>query len=604
MMKNKKVLGIIGGKDAAESNAKCSFRTAKLPGLKLTGMLILILIIGFTVFGCDDGNTTPAHSHTAGDAATCTTPQTCTTCGAVLQAAIGHDYGDDSVWVQNAEDATCTDPSYDIRNCGNAPCIEKDRRTGSNPALGHDLPGAYPATCMATGSAGTGDCDRCYQSHNGETLPINSEAHDFSGTPVITPASCIEDGEEVINCGNGCAEKHRTLLDAIGHDWEWTENTIPETCLHSSKDTATCNNTPCTETNERNGSNPALGHTTPQSVPATCTSTGLTGTGHCERCNEDLTGDIIPIVSDNHNFGNWTQKTAATCVSPEIQIRVCSYNPSHTEEQNHGEINSTAHDWGTGWRLLTPATCVAKEKQERICLINHTHYETQDVGEINPSAHDWSSTRSLVRTGVEAKTCNHGCSEISDINLTLVIGDTGPAGGIIFYVAASGITVQGYGSSGDNGYFAQYTAFYLEAAPENEAQSRWQSSENTDNTLIDGVTTFANVGQNNTLTIGVGRKDTQTIVNSAAFAVLTDTVAQRCANKSLNGFTDWFLPSLGELNEMYKAKGQTGIPTTGWFWSSSQGNSGSAWIQDFNGGVPSYLGKASLSGYVRAIRAF
>jgi hypothetical protein len=46
-MKNtNKILGIIGGKDAAVSNAKCSFATAKLQGLKITGMLFLILIIG------------------------------------------------------------------------------------------------------------------------------------------------------------------------------------------------------------------------------------------------------------------------------------------------------------------------------------------------------------------------------------------------------------------------------------------------------------------------------------------------------------------------------------------------------------------------------
>ena len=577
---------------------------------KVLGIIAVIATVGFAAIACDNGTTTSSHTHTAGAAATCTTPQTCTTCDAVLQAATGHDFGDDSDWVKDAEEATCTHPSHDIRNCTNAPCTEKDRRTGSHPALGHNLPGAYAATCTATGSTGTGLCDRCKQNFNGDTIPINGEAHDFSGAPVITPASCTEDGEEVINCGNGCAEKHKTLLDAIGHDWEWEENTIPETCLHSSKDTATCNNTPCTATNERNGSEPALGHTTPNSVPATCTSTGSEGKGHCDRCNEDLTGKTLDIDPDNHNFGGWTHKTDATCVSPEIQIRECAYNPSHTEEQDHGEINSTAHDWGTGWRLLTPVTCVAKEKQERICLINHSHYETQDVGEINPTAHDWSSTRSLVRTGVEAKTCNHGCSEISDINLTYAIGDTGPAGGIIFYVADNtdgrpdGITVQGYGNSGDNGFFAEYTAYYLEAAPGNETNSVWQAASG--NTLIDGITSWyiaTAKDEGLAASIGVGRKDTQTIVNSTAFAALTNTAAQRCANKTLNGFTDWFLPSLGELYEMYKAKGQTGIPTTEEFWSSSQVNNNNAWYQDFGNGNQKYI-TMNYSLLVRAIRAF
>ena len=34
----------------------------------------------------------PAHTHTPGPEATCTEPQLCSKCGAVLQKALGHDY--------------------------------------------------------------------------------------------------------------------------------------------------------------------------------------------------------------------------------------------------------------------------------------------------------------------------------------------------------------------------------------------------------------------------------------------------------------------------------------------------------------------------------
>jgi hypothetical protein len=40
------------------------------------------------------------------------------------------------------------------------------------------------------------------------------------------------------------------------------------------------------------------------------------------------------------------------------------------------------------------------------------------------------------------------------------VGDTGPGGGIIFYVSTEGFTVQGY-----SGGFSTYTAHYLGAAP-------------------------------------------------------------------------------------------------------------------------------------------
>ena len=206
------------------------------------------------------------------------------------------------------------------------------------------------------------------------------------------------------------------------------------------------------------------------------------------------------------------------------------------------------------------------------------------------------------------QTCS-GCGETTGTARNTEIGDRGPAGGIIFYVATGGITIQGY--TGATGSFAEYTAYYLEAAPANETASRWQTAYK----LIDGITTWEYTTAKDAglaASIGVGRKDTQTIVNSAAFAELTDTAAQRCASKTVTVgvtvFNDWFLPSLGELNEFYKLKGQagvpqTGIPTTGRFWSSSQCYSDAAWTQMFSDGAQSNYDKPN-SLNVRAVRAF
>ena len=444
--------------------------SSKLQISKSAWMLILITI-GLAVSACDNGGTTSAHTHTAGAAATCVTPQTCTSCGEVMQGATGHDFEHDD-WDEDEIDASCEHPSYDTIACKNAPCTIKDKRTGSHPALGHDLPGAYAATCMAKGSTGTGHCYRCDEDKTGVPLNVDPENHDFSGTPVITPATCTTDGKEVINCGNnGCTETHGTVLEALKH-----EGTI-------------------------------------QPFAATCTTAG----------NSALSGNCVRYAQ-------------------------CGYVVTGTV------TNALGHDHGT------------------------------------------SGTGSLI---CKRDHCDH----------QYAIGDTGPAGGIIFYVVDDGLTVQGYGSFGDNGYFAEYTAYYLEAAPANEPNSRWQAA--SDNTLIDGITIWLNATAKNAGlagSIGVGRKDTQTIVNSAAFAALTDTAAQRCASKDTGGKTDWFLPSLGELNEFYKLKGQvgvpqTGIPTTGWFWSSAQASNISAWLQSFdNGNQLSNL--KDYSGNVRAVRAF
>ena len=63
--------------------------------LKNIGIIAFIAIIGFAIAtmlltGCDNGNS--LCSHTSETAATCTTAQTCTKCGDVMQAALGHDH--------------------------------------------------------------------------------------------------------------------------------------------------------------------------------------------------------------------------------------------------------------------------------------------------------------------------------------------------------------------------------------------------------------------------------------------------------------------------------------------------------------------------------
>jgi len=746
--------------------------------LKVVGF---IAIIGLVMFACDDSTASTtdscANGHTPGVAATCETAQTCTVCSQVIKAASGHNWGE---WESDTKPATCTLPSHDNQNCLNTPCSKKNERTGSYPALGHNLPGAKAPTCVATGLTGIGHCERCNQNFTGETIPINSEAHNFSGEPVITPAACEIAGKEVITCGNaGCNVKQETGINAFEHDWEWTENTIAATCVHASKDTAACNNTPCTATNERNGSNPALGHDLPGAKAATCMSTGSTGTGHCNRCNEDLTSEIIPIDPNNHDFSEWAQKTAATCVAPERLIRVCSYNSAHTEEENNGEIDATAHDWNDWTLNAIEVTCVSGSKDTATC--KNTPCTVTNVRDgsnpVNPTAHNWINDEVALPTctsdGYTAQKCSvcynssgvsrqitiemwdsggdgwdgngalrinvNGADKANSVKVQTAsannnpsgqrgtnkytftveygdmvniywiagayqgenafavyynddppvpsfnpssgswspsndpagkvllfkqyntmdninngsllgsftwivgerridlinalghnvinwvtynssngyvscnrdgcsgglaaIGDTGPAGGRIFYVAATGITVQGY--TGATGSFAEYTAYYLEAAPVDEGSSiQWGAYP----IRIAEVTTFTSTSDSKASLIGNGRRDTQIMVNHLATIPETGRAAQVCASKTVTVggtvFNDWFLPSLGELHEMYKAKGQTGIPTTGRFWSSSQGNNGYAWLQYFDDGSQVFDSLKSNNRNVRAIRAF
>jgi hypothetical protein len=154
------------------------------------------------------------------------------------------------------------------------------------------------------------------------------------------------------------------------------------------------------------------------------------------------------------------------------------------------------------------------------------------------------------------------------------IGATGPAGGIIFY---------------DKGSYSDGWR-YLEAAPSDQSPGIQYGGYSTET----GATARA---------IGTGKANTATIVTSLGAG---SYAAQLCDDLTLGGYSDWFLPSKDELNQMYvnlKEAGR-GDFTSAWYWSSSEENQYAAWDQYFDGGVQ-YAGfKNDGSLGVRAARAF
>jgi hypothetical protein len=181
------------------------------------------------------------------------------------------------------------------------------------------------------------------------------------------------------------------------------------------------------------------------------------------------------------------------------------------------------------------------------------------------------------------------------------VGDTGPGGGIVFYVAGSNFT-----STGSN---CGTTCRYLEAAPSNQSSGAWCS--NTSSSV--GVTEPD---------IGSGMANTKNVK-----AACSSGAIRTAADYSNNGKTDWHLPSRNELNELCKyARSQTtgntsvicnssGSLRSGFsaddYWSSTEVDNSSntrAWTRDFNTGAGSYSTDQnepkSNSNRVRPVRAF
>jgi len=78
-----------------------------------------------------------------------------------------------------------------------------------------------------------------------------------------------------------------------------------------------------------------------------------------------------------------------------------------------------------------------------------------------------------------------------------------------------------------------------------------------------------------------------------------------CGNLVLNGYDDWYLPSKEELNLMYNNLKRKGLGRFAGeiYWSSSENNTFSAWLQYFADGSQNYYYE-NASRRVRAVRAF
>jgi hypothetical protein len=158
---------------------------------------------------------------------------------------------------------------------------------------------------------------------------------------------------------------------------------------------------------------------------------------------------------------------------------------------------------------------------------------------------------------------------------SLAIGDT-HQGGIVFYLDGNG-----------GG---------LIAAPTDQSAGAEWGCYGTNITGADGIA------------IGTGAQNT---IDIEAGCTTTGIAADICANLTLGGYSDWFLPSKDELNEMYENIGQgnalglgnIGGFATNFYWSSSEYSSNHAWRQHFNLGNQTYYFKVNTYG-VRAIRDF
>jgi hypothetical protein len=180
---------------------------------------------------------------------------------------------------------------------------------------------------------------------------------------------------------------------------------------------------------------------------------------------------------------------------------------------------------------------------------------------INPSA-------SEVNTDLIDHDCDGSWSKAP-----YTLGDYGPAGGIVFQTDST------------NG---------LEAAPVD--QDGGTGAEWGCNGVTTGIRDSA---------IGTGKQNTaDMLAENCSPDVPSNTLAVDLVDAyTLNGYSDWFLPSKDELNVLYTQKSIIGGFANQFYWASSESDSSFVRIQHFDSGSQTLGNKASLF-RVRAIRNF
>jgi type II secretory pathway pseudopilin PulG len=164
-------------------------------------------------------------------------------------------------------------------------------------------------------------------------------------------------------------------------------------------------------------------------------------------------------------------------------------------------------------------------------------------------------------------------AEVVDV----AVGDS-YGGGIVAYILQEGDP--GYDSSTQHG---------LIAAPTNQADGA-EVPWGCYGTFLSGA---------NGNLLGAGNQNTIDILAGCGESSIA---ARYCADLTLGGYSDWYLPSENEIYKLYLNQNAIG-GFVNYFWSSTQRDASDAVLQYFGNGNSFYSSKSNTA-YVRAVRSF
>ena len=339
-----------------------------------------------------------ATGHTPGAAATCTTPQTCTECGAILVEALGHktvshlgqdptctaegwkpyetcencDYttyeiipalGHSFTNYVSDNNATCTEDGTETAKCDR--CDVTDTRTDEGSALGHD----WAEEWTTDGTSHWHECSRCDEindkaNHSGGTATCIAlakceicgvEYGDFAEHVyvenaeeqyLVSAATCTTKATYYKSC-SVCGEAGEEIFefgDPLGHsygepEWTWegyTSATAKFTCAHGCGDVQTVAASGGSITSEI-------------TTPAECEKEGLrTYTAKVLFGGEEyITTTAETLESLGHSFTSYVSNNDATCTEDGTETAKC--DRCNVTDTRTDDGSALGHDWAEEW---------------------------------------------------------------------------------------------------------------------------------------------------------------------------------------------------------------------------------------------------------------
>ena len=288
-----------------------------------------------------------ANGHKPGPAATCSTPQTCQSCGAILAPATDHSYE------ASVTAPTCTTLGYTTYICS---ACGDSYKSDYNELLGHDYKATVTAPTCTEGGYTTYTCSRCGDSYVDDfTDPLG---HDWSEPVTLADSTCGSDGVKEYDCSR-CEAHYHEAISAKGHKPGPDATCLnPQTCKDCGAVLA-----------------PATGHSYKKTVTApTCTRMGYT-TYTCSSCGDsyksdytELLGhDYVPTVKEPTCIeGGWTTWTCSRCGDSYVD----DFTDPLGHSWNKGEIIAAPTCTGDGVVVFTCTAC-EKEHIEHILSTGH-----------------------------------------------------------------------------------------------------------------------------------------------------------------------------------------------------------------------------------------